>query len=172
MSNTPIALSAIMKPVYTQMLEALLGVLAKAEQFAEHKKIDPAVLLNARLAPDMFALGRQIQIACDGAKAAVARAAGIENPKHEDNEISMADFKARIHKVLAFINSVPDSALDGREQAGVEIPLRDRKLAMAAGHMALHWSFPNFFFHVTTAYNILRHNGVELGKADFLGKVQ
>jgi hypothetical protein len=152
------------------MLDALSSILDKAQAFAEAKNIDPQVLLSSRLAPDMFALGRQIQIACDGSKAAVARAAGIENPKHEDTEVTIADFKARIAKTLAFIESVPAASLDGREHEIVKIPLRDRTLEMPAGHMVLHWSFPNVFFHVTTAYNILRHNGVNIGKSDFLGK--
>jgi uncharacterized protein len=168
--TTGVSLAAMTTPVYLQMLTGLSKVLAKGEAFAQAKKVDPTVLLNSRLAPDMFNLGRQIQIACDGAKAAVARAAGIDNPKHEDDEVTMADFQARIAKTLAFIQSVPASAMEGRENADISIPLRDKTLEMKAGQMMLHWAFPNFYFHVTTAYNILRHNGVEIGKSDFLGR--
>ncbi len=158
-------------PVFRQMLANLSDLLDRGEAHAKAKNFDPTNMLGSRLAPDMLTLSKQVQIACDGAKGAVARLAGIDIPKHEDNEISIADLKARIAKTLEFVNSVAREKIDGQENRDITIVLRDRSLQMKALPFLLHWAFPNFFFHVTTAYNLLRHNGVEIGKKDFLGKV-
>ncbi|GAA4415022.1 DUF1993 domain-containing protein [Quisquiliibacterium transsilvanicum] len=156
-------------PVYTQMLGALDKVLGKAEAWAEARKIDGKVLAQARLFPDMLPLVSQVRIACDAARAGTARLAGIDFPKYEDNEQTLAELRQRIAGTLAFIEQVPRESIAGQEQRDITIPLRERKLEMKGQAFLLHWSLPNFFFHVTTAYDILRHNGLEVGKADFLG---
>lgn len=156
-------------PVYTRMLGALDKVLAKAEAFAEARKIDPKVLPQARLFPDMLPLASQVRIACDTAKLGVARMTGLEAPKFDDNEQTIAELRERIAKTLAFIGGVPREAIEGQEDRDVVVPLRDRKLEFKGKTFLLHWSLPNFFFHVTTAYDLLRHNGVEIGKSDYLG---
>ena len=156
-------------PVYTQMLGALDKVLGKAEAWAEARKIDGKVLAQARLFPDMLPLASQVRIACDAARAGTARLAGIDFPKYEDNEQTLAELRQRIAGTLAFIAQVPRESIAGQEERDITIPLRERKLEMKGQAFLLHWSLPNFFFHVTTAYDILRHNGLEVGKADFLG---
>jgi hypothetical protein len=156
-------------PVYTQMLGALDKVLGKAEAWAEARRIDGKVLAQARLFPDMLPLVSQVRIACDAARAGTARLAGIDFPKYEDNEQTLAELRQRIAGTLAFIAGVPRESIAGQEERDITIPLRDRKLEMKGQAFLLHWSLPNFFFHVTTAYDILRHNGLEVGKADFLG---
>jgi hypothetical protein len=156
-------------PVYTQMLGALDKVLAKAEAWAESRKFDGRVLVQARLFPDMLPLASQVRIACDAARAGTARLAGIDFPKFDDDEETLAQLRERIAKTLAFIAGVPRESVAGQEEREITIPLRDRKLQMKGQAFLLHWSLPNFFFHVTTAYDILRHNGLEVGKADYLG---
>ena len=156
-------------PVFKHMLGSLADVLAKGAAHAEARKIDPSVLLTERLAPDMFALTRQVQIASDTAKGAAARLAGVEMPKYEDNEATFAELAARIAKTVAFLDSIPASAIDGSEDRDVTITLRSGDLHFKGERYLLHWALPNFFFHVTTAYNLLRHDGVEIGKRDFLG---
>lgn len=156
-------------PVYTQMLGALDKVLGKAEAWAETRKIDGKVLVQARLFPDMLPLASQVRIACDAARAGTARLAGIDFPKYDDSEQTLAELRQRIAGTLAFIAQVPRDSIAGQEERDITIPLRDRKLEMKGQAFLLHWSLPNFFFHVTTAYDILRHNGLEVGKADFLG---
>jgi hypothetical protein len=158
-------------PVYRQMLGSLSAVLEKAQAHAAMRGFDPAVLLQSRLYPDMFPLTRQVQIACDAAKNGVARISGVEAPKHEDGDQNLEQLQARIAEVLAFIESVPRERIDGQEERDVVVPLRTRTLQFKGRRFLLHWSLPNFFFHVATAYDILRHDGVELGKADFLGQV-
>lgn len=159
-------------PVFRQMLGALADMLDKAEANAKARNFDTSVLLGSRLAPDMFNLTRQVQIACDNAKGGVARLAGVDIPKHEDTEASVTDLKARISKTLDFINGIAREKIDGQENRDISIPLRARTLQMKGQPYLLHWVLPNFYFHVTTAYNLLRHNGVDIGKADFLGKMQ
>ena len=156
-------------PVYTQMLGALDKVLGKAEAWAETRKIDGKVLVQARLFPDMLPLASQVRIACDAARAGTARLAGVDFPKYEDSEQTIAELRQRIAGTLAFIAQVPRESIAGQEERDITIPLRERKLEMKGQAFLLHWSLPNFFFHVTTAYDILRHNGLEVGKADFLG---
>ena len=155
-------------PVYAHTLANLERILDKAEAHAAAKKFDPAVLLGVRLAPDMLPLAKQIQIACDAAKLSVARLAGIDSPKFEDNETSLADLKARIRKTLDFLKTVPAEKVDGSEKREVRVPRRDGEMKFDGETYLKHYALPNFFFHVTTTYALLRHNGVELGKSDFL----
>lgn len=168
----PLSMYEASVPVYTQMLGALDKVLAKADAHAEARKIDPKVLAQARLFPDMLPLVSQVRIACDAAKYGVARIAGLEAqaPRFEDNEQTLAELRQRIARTLEFVASVPREAIDGQEDRDVVVPLRERKLEFKGSVFLLRWSLPNFFFHVTTAYDLLRHNGVEIGKADYLGR--
>ncbi len=158
-------------PVFAKMLGNLAAILDKAAAHAEQKKIDPAVLLNARLFPDMFALTKQVQVACDFAKGAVARLAGEEPPKYEDSEATLGELKARIARTIDYIQGFSPQQLDGSETREVELKIRGETVRYPGLTYLLHVALPNFFFHVTTAYDILRHNGVELGKRDFIGRV-
>jgi len=156
-------------PVFARMLRNMNGWLDKAVAHAQAKKFDPAVYLTARLAPDMLPFTRQIQIASDNAKGCVARLAGVEIPKFEDNETTLDQLRERISKTLAFIESVPVSAFEGAEARDVEIPRRDKEPLRFKGEDYLRFfALPNFFFHATTTYALLRHWGVDLGKPDFL----
>lgn len=150
-------------------LNNLSHILKKAEAHADAKAIEHAVLLNARLFPDMYPLIRQVQIATDMSKGAAARLASLDIPKYDDNEASFADLQARIAKTLAFVDSVKPAQLEGAENHPVTITVRKIDLHFTGQAYVFDWVLPNVFFHVTTAYNILRHNGVELGKPDFLG---
>ncbi|NHQ87914.1 DUF1993 domain-containing protein [Iodobacter sp. HSC-16F04] len=157
-------------PVFKQLLTALSDVLAKAETHAEAHKIDPTVLLQTRLYPDMFPLVRQVQIACDFAKSVPARLANVEVPAYEDNEQTFAELQARISKTLAFINGLSAAQIDGSE--ALEIVLRPgtpKEKKLSGQTYLLSYGLPQFFFHVTTTYALLRHNGVEIGKRDFMG---
>lgn len=156
-------------PRFINMLKNLGAILAKAEAHATAKKIAPAVLLGSRLFPDMFALTRQVQIACDHAKGAAARLAGIEVPKFEDTEETFADLQARIAKTIAFVESVSASQIDGSEGREIAFTIGGHDVKFTGMQYLLGFALPNFYFHVTTAYNILRHNGVEIGKRDFVG---
>lgn len=149
-------------------LSNLAHILKKGEAHAETKGIEPAVFFNARLFPDMFPLSRQVQIATDMSKGAAARLAGIEIPKYEDDETTFADLQARIAKTLAFIDSVTPAQFEGAEKRNIELMVRKHKMEFSGQDYLLKWVMPNVYFHVTTAYDILRHNGVELGKPDFL----
>jgi len=165
----PVSMSSMSQPVFEHMLGNLSHFLDKAQAHAEAKKFDPAVLLQSRLAPDMLPLARQIQIACDGAKNGVARLSGVEAPKFDDTESSLGELKERIGKTLAYLASVPAAQLDGNESKDITFPGgKDKTRTMTGEAYLKHWMLPNFFFHVTTAYAILRHNGVELGKSDYL----
>lgn len=166
-----ISMYAASVPVFAKMLGNLSAILDKAAAYAEQKKIDPAVLLNARLYPDMFALTKQVQIASDFAKGAVARLAGQEPPKYDDNETTIAELKARIARTIDYIQGFKPEQLDGSETRDVELKIRGETVKYPGLTYLLHVATPNFYFHVTTAYGILRHNGVELGKRDFVGKV-
>ncbi|WP_437984371.1 DUF1993 domain-containing protein [Sorangium sp. So ce117] len=156
-------------PVLVRMLGNLSVILTKAAAYAEAKKIEPRVLLDARLAPDMLSLTRQVQIASDSAKGCGARLAAVDLPKYEDNEASFDDLQARIAKTVAFLNSLRPEQIDGSEDRDVTIPTRDQPLQFKGLVYLLNFVLPNFYFHVTTAYAILRHNGLEVGKLDFLG---
>jgi hypothetical protein len=166
-----ISMYAASVPVFAKMLGNLSALLDKAAAYAEQKKFDPAVLLNARLYPDMFALAKQVQIACDFAKGAVARLAGEEPPKYEDSETTIAELKARIARTIAYIQRFEPAQLDGSETRDVELKIRGETVKYPGLTYLLQVATPNFYFHVTTAYGILRHNGVELGKRDFVGQV-
>ena len=157
-------------PIFVRMLGNLLAWLDKAEAHAGAKKFDANVLLAVRLAPDMLPFVRQIQIACDAAKFGVARLAGVEAPKFEDNEASFAELRERIAKTLAYVQSVPAAQIDGTEDKDVTVPRRDGPMVIKGEPYLKHFVLPNFFFHMTTAYALLRHNGVDLGKSDYLGK--
>ncbi len=156
-------------PMFVRQLTALTAILKTAAAFAEARKIDPSVLLNARLAPDQFALTRQVQIATDGAKGGLARLAGLEAPAYPDDETTFEQLKARLAKTIAFLQSVPADQVDGSEERPINVKLRSGELNFTGQDFLLHFVIPNFFFHVTTAYAILRHNGVEIGKRDYLG---
>jgi uncharacterized protein len=156
-------------PVFQHMLRNLIHILDKGEANAQARKIDPAVLAAARLAPDMLPFTRQILIACDGAKNGVARISGVEAPKFEDNEASFPELKARVQKTLDFLATVPAAKMEGTEDKDITFPVgRESTRTMNAQAYLGTWVLPNFFFHVTTAYAILRHNGVDLGKTDYL----
>jgi hypothetical protein len=156
-------------PVFVRMFENLAKILEKAEQYAEEKKIDPSVLINARLAPDMYPLSRQVQIATDMAKGCAARLAGLEVPVYEDNETTFQELQARIAKTLAFIQSVGADRIDGSEERNITLKLRSREVNFTGQPYLLHFVLPNFYFHITTAYAILRHNCLAIGKMDFIG---
>ncbi len=158
-------------PVFTKMLNNLSACLDKAASFCDAKKIDQAVLINSRLAPDMFPLSRQVQIACDSAKRGAGLLAGAEIPKHEDNETTIAELKARIKSTVDFIASCKADKMAGKENADITVPIR-QPIVMKGGTFLRNFTLPNFYFHVTTAYAILRHNGVDLGKRDYLGTLQ
>jgi hypothetical protein len=164
-----ISMSSASLPVCKTMLGNLSHMLDKAQAHAEARKFDPQALLQYRLAPDMLPFTRQILIACDAAKNGVARISGLEAPKFEDNEASIPELKARIQKTLDYLATVPADKLDGTEEKEITVPVgRDSTRTMKCEAYLKHWMLPNLFFHVTTAYAILRHNGVELGKADYL----
>jgi hypothetical protein len=170
-SAMAISMHSASVPVFVRMLNNLSCWLDKAAAHAQAKKFEPKVLLTARLAPDMLAFTSQVQIACDAAKFGVARLSGTDAPRFEDTESSIDELKARIAKTLDFVQSVPASQLDGTEAKSVSVPRRDKEPLQVPGETYLkHHVLPNFFFHVTTAYAILRHNGVELGKGDYLGR--
>jgi hypothetical protein len=155
-------------PRFVTMLRALDAILAKAEAHATAKKIDPAVLINARLFPDMFPLVRQVQIASDHAKGACARLAGVELPKYEDNEQSFADLRARIAKTVAFVETFKPEQINGNEERSITLKVGGNDRTFTGLPYLVGFAWPNFYFHLVTAYNILRHNGVEIGKRDYL----
>jgi hypothetical protein len=158
-------------PSFELTLTALSKILDKAEAYATARKFDPANLLSARLAPDMFALTRQVQVACDQAKNASARLAGIQPPKFEDNEKTIAELKARIEKTLEFVHSVDRKAIDASAGRAITFPLGPKQGEMKGADYLNHFVLPNFYFHAAAAYMILRHNGVELGKQDFMAGI-
>ena len=165
----PISMYQASAPRFANILNNLSAILGKAQAHCEARKIDPLVLTASRLYPDMFTLVRQVQIACDSAKGAVARLAGVEIPKHEDSEKTFDELKARIAKTLEFIASVKPGQIDGTEDKAIVLKLQGSDVTFKGMQYLLGFAWPNFYFHVTTAYDILRHNGVELGKRDFIG---
>ena len=167
-----LSLSQLTVPAFVQTLTALSGVLDKAHAFATAKKIDEATLLGTRLIPDMLPLGRQIQLSCDFAKNTMARLSASEPPKYEDNEKTIAELKARIEKTLAYVHSIDAAKVDAAGAAPITFPAGPGMKATLTGAVYLqHFALPNFYFHSTTAYAILRKSGVELGKRDFIGAV-
>jgi hypothetical protein len=154
---------------FLPMLGTLSSLLNKGLKHAADKKFEPGVLVNARLAPDMLPLSRQIQIACDLAKNGSSRLAGQEAPRFEDNETTMEELVTRIARTIDHLKTIPASAIDGSEDRDIKIPMRDRTLEMKGLPFLKTWALPNFYFHVVMAYAILRHNGIDIGKRDFLG---
>jgi hypothetical protein len=165
----PLSMFQASVPVFIQQLTSLSAILDKAEAHAKAGGLDPTRLISARLAPDMFPFSRQVQIASDHAKAAAARLSGRDNPKFEDTETTFAELKARIDKTIAFVKSVPRTEIDGSEERDVTFPVGGQPKTLSGQRYLLHNALPNFFFHVTTAYDILRHEGVPLGKRDYMG---
>ena len=156
-------------PQFTKMLSNLSNILKKGEEFAKAKNIDGTVLVGSRLAADMFPLAKQLQIACDQVKNGMARLAGVEPPKFDDNESTFAELQERIAKTIAFAKSIKPEQVDGTEAKEIKFSIREWNFEFVGDQYLMTWIIPNFYFHVTTAYNILRHNGVEIGKSDFLG---
>jgi hypothetical protein len=164
----PISMYQASVPAFRQTLGALDAILAKAAVFAEERRIDEAVLLGWRLAPDMFALARQVQIATDHAKGCCARLAGAEVPKWPDDETTFAALRARIARTLDFVQSFAPDAIDGSEERAIALTAGTRELRFTGQQYLVGFALPNFYFHATTAYAILRHCGLPLGKRDFL----
>ena len=158
-------------PAFVQMLNNLSAILDKAEAHAGSRKIDSEILLNYRLAPDMLPFVRQIQIAADLAKGAAARLAGVEVPKHDDTEETFADLKARLAKTVAFVQSFKTNDIDGSEDREINMTLGEHTMSFKGQPYLVYFVMPNFYFHCTTAYDILRHCGIELGKRDFIGTI-
>ena len=163
------SLHAMSIPVFTRMLNNLSKLLDKAEADASARGFDAAVLLQSRLYPDMFPLSRQVQLACDFAKGATARLAGMPVPSYPDQETTVADLKGRIEKTLAFIAGISKADIDAGADRDVTVQMRDRSLEMKGLAYLNDMAMPNFYFHLTTAYALLRHNGVAVGKRDFVG---
>jgi hypothetical protein len=157
-------------PTFILMLNNLSAILEKAAAHAAVKKVDPAVLINSRLYPDMFPLSRQVQIATDNAKGSVARLAGLEPPKYEDNEATFSELIARIRKTTDYLATFKPEQIDGSEDKTITLKFRDSSRTFVGMPYLLNYVLPNIYFHIATAYGILRHNGVEIGKQDFLGK--
>jgi len=166
----PFSMYQAAAPGILQTLKAIDGVLAKAEAFATEKKVDPTVLLNYRLAPDMFALSRQVQLVTDFAKSTMARLAGQEVPKYEDTEKTIPELKARIAKVTAYVQGFKPADLDGSETRDVTLPIGGQPMTFKGQDYLVNFALPNFYFHATAAYSILRHCGVNIGKRDFLAR--
>jgi hypothetical protein len=158
-------------PAFTQMLNSLSAILKKAEAHCEAKKIDPSVFVNARLYPDMAPLSRQIQIATDQVKGNLARLSGSEIPSWPDEEKTFADLQARLKKALDYAASFKPEQIDGTEGKDIVLKIGDREMPLKGQQFLIHFTLPNFYFHITTAYDILRHNGVEIGKRDYMGSV-
>jgi uncharacterized protein len=158
-------------PAFVQMLKSLSAILDKAEAYAAERKIEPEVLLNWRLAPDMFPFTRQVQIAADFAKGTTARLAGKEVPKYADDEKSFAELKARIAKTLKFVESIAPKDIDGSEGRDITLTVGGQEMHFKGEPYLVHFALPNFYFHATAAYAILRRCGVEVGKRDFIGMI-
>jgi hypothetical protein len=156
-------------PRFVNILGNLSNILDKAQVHVDARKLDPATLTTYRLFPDMLPMTRQVQIACDTAKGVVARLAGAEIPMYEDSEKTLADLKARASKTIAFIRTITPAQIDGTEDKEIVIKRGDKETRYSGMQFLLGHALPNFYFHITTAYNILRHNGVEIGKRDYLG---
>lgn len=156
-------------PVFIQGLTGLGGVIDKAAAHAAERKIDPAALLQARLYPDMFPFARQVQIATDFAKGGAARLAGVEFPAYEDSETSFEELKARVDRTIAFLRTLDAAQIDGSEERDISLVRRGETSIVKGQAYLLEQAMPNFYFHITTAYAIQRHNGVEVGKRVFLG---
>jgi uncharacterized protein len=164
-----ISVHALSVDLFANALGNLSALLEKGRAHAAARKFDPGVLVGSRLAPDMLPLSRQVQIACDIAKNSSSRLAGIEPPRFEDNEKTIEELRARIARTIDYLKGLPASAFEGSEDRDIKVPSGERTLEFKGLDFLQRWAIPNVFFHVTTAYNILRHNGVDIGKRDFLG---
>jgi hypothetical protein len=156
---------------FANTLKNLSAILDKTQAHCEAKKIDPLAITSFRLFPDMFPFNRQIYVATDTAKGAVSRLAGIEIPKYDDVEQTIAELKARLAKTVDFIMSVPAAKIDGSAERDITMKVGGKDTVFKGAQYLLGHAYPNFYFHVVTAYNILRHNGVEIGKRDYIGQV-
>ncbi len=156
-------------PAFVRMLGNLSAILDKAAAHAEAKKIAPAIFINARLAPDMFPLSRQVQIATDIVKGCAARLAGIEVPSYEDNEATFEELQARVAKTIAFLQSIRAEQIDGSEERDITVKFGSREFKFLGQAYLVDFVIPNFHFHLTSTYAILRHNGVDIGKMDYIG---
>lgn len=166
-----ISMYSVAVPLFRTQLGALSAVLGKGAAFCESRKIDPAVLISARLAPDMFPLGRQVQIASDTVKGALARLAGQDVPSWPDTEATFPELQARIARTLAFVEGFKPAQIDGSEERKIVLKMGSQEKTFSGQSYLTGFVIPNFLFHCTTAYAILRHNGVDVGKRDFLGKI-
>ncbi len=165
-----LSLSEVSVPVLKQMLGALGNILEKAEAHVAHKKLEPAALLQARLFPDMFTFTRQVQIACDFAKGMAGRLAGVDVPVEEDREQGFAELRARVSRTLAFVSSLERSQVQGAGERPIVLrPGTPKERSFNGQDYLLHYALPQFYFHMTTAYALLRHNGLEIGKLDYMG---
>jgi uncharacterized protein len=164
-----ISMHAMSYDVFKRALSQLQLVMEKAVANAKSRNFETGVLVSARLAPDMLPFAKQVQLTSDFAKNSMARLAGIDPPKFDDTETTMDELFARVKKTIDFIDSVPPASLEGSETRDIKIVLRDRTVEFKGLAFLQHWAIPNFFFHHVTAYNLLRHNGVDVGKRDFLG---
>lgn len=158
-------------PTFIHSLGALKAILQKSAEYAQARKFDSLVLVNSRLFPDMLPLARQVQIASDAAKSAAARLSGTEPPKFEDIETTIPELIARVDKTVDYLKGFKATQIDGSEDRNIVIKVAGNEMTFTGLVYLRHWALPNFFFHVTTAYALLRHNGVEIGKADFLGRI-
>ncbi len=164
-----VSMHQVSLPVFVRHLNGLAGCLKKAQANYAEKKYDESTLLSYRFYPDMFSFTRQVQAATDHARNCAALLAGLEAPKYEDNEKSLAELIARVEKTVAWLNAIKPEQIDGSEGKAVTVKMRDRELNFKGLELLLNRSLPNFYFHATTAYDIIRHNGVEVGKRDFMG---
>jgi hypothetical protein len=164
-----ISVQALSIDIFMHALGGLSAVLEKGLAHAAAKKFDSNVLVSSRLAPDMLPLAKQVQIACDIAKNSAARLAGLEPPRFEDNEKTIEELRTRIARTVEYLKSLPASAFEGAEARDIKVPAGERTMEFKGLTFLQRWALPNVFFHITTAYNILRHNGVDIGKRDYLG---
>ncbi len=166
----PISMYQASIPPMIRFMGNLVTILEKGAAHAEARKIDPSVLINSRLYPDMLPLSRQVQIVSDVARRGAARLAGLEAPKIEDNETTFPELVNRLNQTITYLQSLTPAQIDGTEEKSIELPMGGETMTFAGLPYLLYFVQPNVYFHVTTAYDILRHNGVEIGKLDFLGK--
>jgi hypothetical protein len=164
-----VSMHQISVPIFVRQLNGLAGCMKKTQALYTEKKYDESTLLCYRLYPDMFSFAKQVQIATDHARNCAALLAGLEAPKYEDNEKSLAELIARVEKTIAWLNTVKPEQIDGSEGKSVTVKMRDREMKFTGLELLQNRSLPNFYFHATTAYDIIRHNGVEVGKRDFMG---
>ena len=165
----PLSLYQASVPVYVRQLNGLSAILDKASSYCVERKIDPAALLQARLFPDMLTLTRQVHLACNHAERGACRLTGMEPPTHADKETTFDELKTRIADTIAFLERIDPKKMEGVEDRDITFPVGQQQMTLKGADYLFHFSLPNFYFHVTTAYNILRHNGLQIGKQDFIG---